>query len=70
MTNDHIMGLLLAIPEIAAWPQMATILTRTADKVRMDWLLPVLGCQAVGGGEDDALPGVAAIACTQISPGR
>lgn len=67
MTNDHIMGLLLAIPEIAAWPQMATILTRTADKVRMDWLLPVLGCQAVGGGEDDALPGVAAIACTQIS---
>lgn len=67
MTNDDITGLLLAIPEIAAWPQMATILTRTAGKVRMDWLLPVIGCQAVGGAEADALPGVAAIACSQIS---
>jgi len=67
MTNDDITGLLLAIPEIAAWPQMATILTRTAGKVRMDWLLPVFGCQAVGGAEADALPGVAAIACSQIS---
>ncbi len=67
MTNDDITGLLLAIPEISAWPQMATILTRTAGKVRMDWLLPVFGCQAVGGAEPDALPGVAAMACSQIS---
>ena len=67
MTNDDITGLLLAIPELAPWPQMASILTRTAGKVRMDWLLPVIGCQAVGGAEADALPGVAAIACSQIS---
>lgn len=67
MTNDDIVGLLLAIPEIAAWPSMATILTRRSDNVRMDWLLPVFGCQAVGGAERDALPGVAAMACSQIS---
>ncbi len=67
MTNDDITALLLAIPEIFAWPQMASILTRTAGKVRMDWLLPVFGCQAVGGAERDALPGVAAMACSQIS---
>lgn len=67
MTNEQIIHVLLSLPEIADWPQMTALLTRMSDRVRMDWLLPVFGCQAVGGAEDDALSGVAAIACSQIS---
>ena len=56
-----------SVPEFADWPDMARILNEDSDTPHPGWHLPVLACRTVGGDEDAALPGAAAIACLEIS---
>jgi len=67
MSIEGIKTLVLGLPEVAAWPEMATLFDRAADKPRPDWDLPGLACRAVGGDVSLALPAAAAIACMQVS---
>ena len=66
MSVKGIRAHLLALPELAAWPEVAGFLSRPIQS-RLDWDLPVLACRAVGGQVEAAAPGAAAIACMQIS---
>jgi len=66
MNVENIKVHVLALPEVAAWPEMAGFFERES-RPRPDWNLPLLACQAVGGDASLATPGAAAIACLQIS---
>jgi len=66
-TEGDIKAHVLAVPEVAARPEMVTILESAENMPRPGWHLPVLACQAVGGDESMAIPGGAAIACMEIS---
>ncbi|MFX1411454.1 MAG: polyprenyl synthetase family protein [Promethearchaeota archaeon] len=66
MSGEDIKAHVLALPEVAAWPEMVGHLERTM-KPRPSWGLPVLACQAVGGDTSAAVPGAAAVGCMQIS---
>ena len=57
---------MLAIPEVAAWPELVSIFDQAESKP-LFWNLPVLACRAVGGDVAVAIPGAAAIACMYIS---
>ena len=67
MSIEGIKALVLGLPEVAAWPKMATLFDRAADRPRPDWDLPGLACRAVGGEVSQAFPGAASIACMQVS---
>jgi geranylgeranyl diphosphate synthase type I len=59
---------LLSVPELASWPELATLIERPTDEETLPcWELPVLACQAVGGGAEQAWPGAAAIFCLLYS---
>lgn len=64
---DAIKACVLAVPEVAAWPEMAGVFERAGSAPRLDWSLPLLACQAVGGDAPKMTSGAAAIACMQIS---
>ncbi len=57
----------LALPEIADWPEAAGVFSTKAEKVRLDWQLPVFACRAVGGDPSTMAPAAAAVACLQCS---
>ncbi len=65
--TEHIRACVLALPEVAAWPEMAGIFERSGSTPHSDWSLPGMACRAVGGDEAAAIPGAAALACVQIS---
>jgi len=65
--TERIQACVLALPEVAAWPEMAGVFERSSSTPRSDWSLPGMACQAVGGDEAAAIPGAAALACLQIS---
>ena len=67
MDVESIKAHVLALPELAAWPEIAALAESAGNKPRPDWELPLLACQAVGGDASVAIPGAAAIACMQIS---
>ena len=67
MNRENIKAHVLALPEVATWPQMAGVFERAGDKPRPDWDLPLLACRAVGGDPSLATPGAAAVACLYIS---
>ncbi|MFN8494531.1 MAG: polyprenyl synthetase family protein [Caldilineaceae bacterium] len=54
---------LLALPAIQAWPEAQALLTRIGERKPYYWQLPLMACQAVGGDEQIAIPGMAATAC-------
>jgi geranylgeranyl pyrophosphate synthase len=59
---------ILAIPEVAAWPQMVGIIDRaTHQQYRSLWDYSFIACRAVGGIEEAAVPGAAAIFCSLAS---
>jgi geranylgeranyl pyrophosphate synthase len=64
---ESIQACVLALPEVAAWPEMAGIFERSSSTPHSDWSLPGMACRAVGGDEAAAIPGAAALACMQIS---
>jgi geranylgeranyl pyrophosphate synthase len=67
MSLEHIRDLVAALPEVVAWPELATTFEKAGAAPRPDWELPLITCQAAGGQRADALPLAAAIACLQLS---
>ena len=67
MHADQIKSAIFALPQFSAWPEMAAVFERTNGSLSREWELPWLACQAVGGTLEQALPGAAALACTQLS---
>ena len=65
--REDIQACILALPEVAAWPEMAGIFEHSNSTPHSDWSLPGMACRAVGGDEAAAIPGAAALACVQIS---
>jgi len=56
------------LQEIWRWPQALKLIDRTVHRESVSvWEYPVAACQAVGGGEDEALPAAAAVFCSMIS---
>ncbi len=66
-TESTIKACVLALPEVAAWPEMVSVLEPAKRTLHPGWHLPLLACQAVGGDVSQAIPGGAAIACLEIS---
>jgi len=58
---------LMDLPIVNSWPDMRTTLEIITKKKPRDWQLPVLACEAIGGRYEPLVPGIAAIACMQIS---
>lgn len=67
MRFDELRELVLALPEVAGWPELGEVFVRAGDVPRPDWELPLLAAAAVGGQRTMALPAAAAIACLQVS---
>jgi len=67
MNSDQIKAVIFALPEFAAWPEMALVFQRTNGSISKECELPWLACQAVGGTPEAALPGTAAMVCMQLS---
>jgi geranylgeranyl pyrophosphate synthase len=64
---ENLRACILALPEVAAWPEMAGLFERYEGTAHSDWRLPGMACRAVGGDVAAAIPGAAALACMQIS---
>ncbi|MES1211030.1 MAG: polyprenyl synthetase family protein [Acidobacteriota bacterium] len=59
---------ILAMPEVAAWPQMTTFIGRaTHHPWRSLWDYPFIASRAVGGTDEAAIPGAGAIFCSLAS---
>lgn len=68
MIIEYIRARLAEISEVAAWPEMMSLIGRTTDPASMPcWEYPVMACRAVGGTKEQALPGTAAIFCLLYS---
>jgi geranylgeranyl diphosphate synthase type I len=68
MCHKDIRSLVLGLQEVAAWPEMADTFRRVVGQGGViEWELPLLACQAVGGEASAAIPGAAAVACMQLS---
>lgn len=53
-------------PEVAIWPELVEVWRQYAQNAR-SWLLPELGCRAVGGVVERVVPLVTAVGCCHIS---
>ncbi len=67
MNREQVQTIVLNLPQVANWPELADIFTQAMSHPRQDWELPLLASRAVGG--DDALvpPAAAALMCVQLS---
>ncbi len=65
--NETLHDLILAVPGMDKWPEVDELFVDADQVVRLDWQLPGIGCEAVGGAATDALPAMAALACLQVS---
>ncbi len=68
--GEPIHRLIRSLSPLDRWPELDGLLFppgQTRHVARLDWQLPGLGCVAVGGSVADALHGMAAVACIQIS---
>jgi geranylgeranyl pyrophosphate synthase len=65
MNIEDIKSILLAIPEVASWPEMVEMVRagKQSDGNIPCWEYPLLACRAVGGQDEQALPGMAATVC-------
>jgi geranylgeranyl pyrophosphate synthase len=55
------------LPEVAAWPEMASVFEQSVNRANVKWEFPLLACRAVGGEPSAAIPGAAAVACMQCA---
>jgi len=68
MSFEKMKQRVLAVPEVAAWPQMAEMIGRaTHEAWRSLWDYPFIACRAVGGREEAVIPAAAAIFCSLAS---
>jgi geranylgeranyl pyrophosphate synthase len=51
----------------STWPEMEKIFQKAASGKPKHWILPALACEATGGSVEQAVAGVAAIACSHVS---
>ena len=59
---------ILAVPEVASWPQMREIVARAVHQDwRSLWDYPFIACRAIGGREESVVPGAAAVFCALAS---
>ena len=66
MDREEIKALVVNLPEVAAWPEMANIFDRFLGKSFRDCEFPQFACQAVGGDESAIPPAAAALVCMKI----
>jgi geranylgeranyl pyrophosphate synthase len=66
-TYTSIMNFITKMPPFKEWPEMKSILQRSAACKPKDWRLPLLSCKAVCGSNEPAIPAASAIACMQVS---
>lgn len=58
----------LAIPQVAAWPEMVEMIERaTHQEWRSLWDYPFIACRAMGRDDADAIPAAAAVFCSLAS---
>lgn len=55
------------LPEVAAWPEMASVFEQSVNRANVKWEFPLLACRAVGGEPSAAIPGATAVACMQCA---
>jgi geranylgeranyl pyrophosphate synthase len=67
MLDARVRSVIESLPETANWPKLASVFKRAGGSPHPDWQLPLLACKAVGGSEELAIVGAAALACMQIS---
>lgn len=68
MNFERMKERILAIPEVSDWPEMAEMIMRaTHQEWRSLWDYPFIACRAVGGEEEAAIPGAAAVMCSLAS---
>lgn len=67
LSEEQVRAQILALSELADWPEAASLFAARNDGLRLDWQLPARACVAVGSQPEAALPAVAAVACLQIS---
>lgn len=60
-------NLISELPEAGEWPDFKDLLMRAVSRKPRHWRLPLIGCKAVGGRMEQAVPAMAALACLQIS---
>lgn len=66
MSLEDVIAQVLDLPEVAAWPEMASLFEQSVVRLNVKWELPLLACRAVGGKESAAIDGAAAVACMQL----
>ncbi len=64
---EQIQAQITAVPHIASWLDMVSILDKIVQRRPKHWALPLITCQAMGGAAADAVPVMAALGCLQIS---
>jgi len=68
MLVDQIRTELMRLPQVASWEQMRELVHRpTDDRSMACWDYTVRACRAVGGTQEQAVPGAAAIFCMMYS---
>lgn len=68
MVVHKIRAELLSVPELSSWPEIVRLVERPTQETAIPcWELPVRACRAVGGEEEQAIPGAAAIFCLLYS---
>ena len=68
MRFEQIKARVRAIAEVSAWPQMVDLVERAVHREGQSlWEYPFAACLAVGGTEEAALPGAAAVFCALTS---
>ena len=63
MNITEIKTLVLSIPEVSEWPEMAAIFERQVALSNKVWEMPYRACRAVGGDKSLAAPSAAALLC-------
>lgn len=68
MRFERMKSKIRALREVTAWPQMSDLIDRAIHREWVSvWDYPVIACQAVGGTEEQALPGASAVFCSVVS---
>lgn len=68
MTFESIKTAVRALPEISTWPEMLGLIDRAGHREGISvWDHPFATCRAVGGTDEAALPGAAAVFCSLLS---
>jgi geranylgeranyl pyrophosphate synthase len=68
MTYESIKTAARELPEFAEWPEALELIDRVEHREGISvWDHPFAVCQAVGGAQDAALPGAAAVFCSLLS---